>query len=58
MIEDEGVRHQVCICELCSEILLNCIGYVNKFGYTMLSDIRHECRINVNPFLRLKYVNY
>lgn len=39
MIEDEGVRSEGCICELCSDILLNCKDKRNKLGYTTLNVI-------------------
>ncbi len=45
MIEDEGVRPEGCICELCSDILLNCKDMRNKFGYTTLGEIGKQERI-------------
>ena len=40
MIEDECVRPEGCISELCSDISTNCGDMRSGFGYTMLYAIK------------------
>jgi nitroimidazol reductase NimA-like FMN-containing flavoprotein (pyridoxamine 5'-phosphate oxidase superfamily) len=47
MIEDEGVRPEGCICEISSDIPLNCKDMRNKFEYTTLCAMRWQKGENI-----------